>query len=132
MGEISPKAVELALAALEQGLSEFEQYPQLLTLRDGVIQRFEFTMDTSRQLLVRVLREVFGIEEANARKDTFREAAKLGLVADAESWMAHMAARNRTSHTYDSKIAEQVFAQVPRLLPDVRDLLQRLSPHVAA
>jgi len=131
MPEISVKPVELALAALELGLLEYEQYPQLLTLRDGVIQRFEFTMDNSRQLLVRVLKEVFGIEEANAKKDTFREAAKLGLIADAESWLAHLAARNRTSHTYDSAIAEQVFAHIPSLLPDVRDLLERLRSHVA-
>ena len=128
--DISAQAVEMALAALEQGLSEYEQYPQLLTLRDGVIQRFEFVMDTSRQLLVRVLREIFSMEEATAKKDTFREAAKLGLIADVESWMAHLAARNQTSHTYDSKIAEEVFAHVPSILPDVKDMLQRLQPHV--
>lgn len=129
--KISTAAVEQALAALEEGLREHAQYPQVLTVRDGVIQRFEFVMDTSRQLLVRVLKEIFAIEESTARKDTFREAAKLGLIADAESWLAHLSARNQTSHTYDSKIAAQVFAHVPSLLPDVRDMLQRLRPHVA-
>jgi nucleotidyltransferase substrate binding protein (TIGR01987 family) len=128
--KISIKAVELALAALEEGLRENAAYPQLLTTRDGAIQRFEFVVDTSRQVLLRVLKEVFGLSEATAQKDTFREAAKLGLVADGESWIAHVNARNRTSHTYDSKIAEQVFAHVPTILPDARDLLKRLRPHV--
>lgn len=128
---ISLEALDLATTALEQGLLEHSQYPQLLTVRDGVIQRFEIAMDVSRQLVVRVLKEVFDIEEAVARKDTFREAAKLGLVADAEAWIGHVNARNRTSHTYDSEIANQVFAHIPSFLPDVRDLQQRLKKHVA-
>lgn len=130
MSEISIEALKLAIAALEQGLSEHEQYPQLLTVRDGVIQRFEIAMDVSRQLMIRVLKEVFFLDAASAQ-DTIREAAKFGLIADAEAWMGHLAARNRTSHTYDSAIADQVFAHVPSFLPDARDLYKRLLRHVA-
>lgn len=131
MSEISIEALKLSIAALEQGLSEHEQYPQLLTVRDGVIQRFEIAMDVSRQLMIRVLKEVFLLDAASAQKDTIREAAKFGLIADAEAWMGHLASRNRTSHTYDSVIADQVFAHVPLFLPDARDLYNRLLPHVA-
>lgn len=131
MSELSVNALELALAALKQGLQENQQYPHLLTTRDGVIQRFEIAMDVSRQILIRVLKEVFGLEEAPAKKDTFREAAKVGLIADTEAWIGHLAARNRTSHTYDSVIAAQVFAHIPSFVPDAQDLLRRLKPHVA-
>jgi len=131
MSELSFEALELSIAALEQGLVEHEQYPQLLTVRDGVIQRFEIAMDVSRQLMIRVLKEVFFLDAASAQKDTIREAAKFGLIADAEAWMGHLAARNRTSHTYDSEIADQVFAHIPSFLPDARDLYKRLLPHVA-
>lgn len=131
MSEISIEALKLAIAALEQGLSEHEQYPQLLTVRDGVIQRFEIAMDVSRQLMIRVLKEVFLLDAASAQKDTIREAAKFGLIADAEAWMGHLASRNRTSHTYDSAIADQVFAHIPSFLPDARDLYQRLLRHAA-
>ena len=131
MSGLSFEALELSIAALEQGLIEHEQYPQLLTVRDGVIQRYEIAMDVSRQLMIRVLKEVFFLDAASAQKDTIREAAKFGLIADAEAWMGHLAARNRTSHTYDSVIADQVFAHIPSFLPDVRDLHQRLLPHVA-
>ncbi|MFA5703262.1 MAG: HI0074 family nucleotidyltransferase substrate-binding subunit [Advenella sp.] len=130
MSDISTRAVKMAVAALEQGLREHAEYPHLQTTRDGVIQRFKFVVDTSRQLLVRVLKHVFNLSEATVQKDTFREVAKLGLVAEAENWIAHVNARNRTSHTYDSAIAEQVFAHVPSVLPDARDLLQRLQPYV--
>lgn len=131
MSELSFEALELSIAALEQGLVEHEQYPQLLTVRDGVIQRFEIAMDVSRQLMIRVLKEVFFLDAASAQKDTIREAAKFGLIADAEAWMGHLAARNRTSHTYDSAIADQVFAHIPSFLPDARDLFKRLLPHAA-
>jgi nucleotidyltransferase substrate binding protein (TIGR01987 family) len=131
MSELNFAALELAIAALEHGLKEHEEYPQLLTVRDGVIQRFEITMDVSRQLMIRVLKEIFSLDAASAQKDTIREAAKYGLIADAEAWMTHLAARNRTSHTYDSVIANQVFAHIPSFLPDARDLLQRLRTHAA-
>lgn len=131
MSELSIEALRLAIAALEQGLVEHEQYPQLLTVRDGVIQRFEIAMDVSRQLMIRVLKEVFSLDAASAQKDTIREAAKFGLIADAEAWMGHLAARNRTSHTYDSVVADQVFAHIPSFLPDARDLFKRLLPHAA-
>ena len=129
--KLSIEALRLATKALEQGLIEHAQYPQLLTVRDGVIQRFETAMDLARQLSVRALKEVFAMEEAIARKDTFREAAKLGLVADAEAWIAHINARNRTTHTSDSEIAAQVFAHIPSFLHDANDLIERLQKHVA-
>ena len=130
MTTISTRAVTMALEALEQGLEENAKYPELLTTRDGVIQRFEFVVDTSRQLLVRVLKEVFHLSEASVQKDTFREAGKLELVADAERWIAHINARNRTSHSYDAQIAAMVFAHVPSVIPDAKDLLERLRPYV--
>jgi nucleotidyltransferase substrate binding protein (TIGR01987 family) len=129
MSDLSFEALELATAALEQGLKEHEEYPQLLTVRDGVIQRFEIVMDVSRQLMIRVLKDVFFLDAASAQKDTIREAAKYGLIADAEAWMGHLAARNSTSHAYNSEIAKQVFAHIPSFLPDAKDLLQRLRIH---
>lgn len=130
MTTINTDALEQTVAALEQGLQDYAQYP-LLIVRDGVIQRFEVAMDTARQTVLRLLKELFFIEEANARKDTFREAAKLGLIADAEAWIGYVNARNSTSHTYNSSIAEQVFAQIPAFVADAYDLIKRIKPHVA-
>ena len=124
-------ALERAVTALEEGLREYAQYPHLLTVRDGVIQRYEIALDVARQLTVRVLKDVFGIDEAPASKDTFREAARLGLVADAQAWIGHLNARNRTSHTYVSEMAELVFRHIPTFPADARDLLRRLEAHVA-
>lgn len=129
--ELSFDALEKAIAVLEEGLLEHAQYPQLLTVRDGVIQRFEVAVDVSQKLMKRVLLDVFRIDAARVQKNTAREAASMGLIADAEAWIGHINARNETSHTYDSAKANQVFQTVPGFLPDARDLLARLKNAVA-
>lgn len=129
--ELSFAALEKAIAVLEEGLLEHAPYPQLLTVRDGVIQRFEVAADVSQKLMRRVLLDVFNIDAARVQKNTAREAASMGLIADAEVWIGHINARNETSHTYDSAKADQVFQTIPGFLPDARDLLARLKNAVA-
>lgn len=127
MSDLSFDALEQAIAAIEQGLTEHAQYPQLLTVRDGVIQRFEVALDVSQKLMKRVLREVYQMEPARIAKNTAREAADIGLIADAEAWIGYIDARNDNSHTYNAEVAGRVFAQVPAFLADARDLLKRLN-----
>jgi nucleotidyltransferase substrate binding protein (TIGR01987 family) len=134
--EISFEALHLAVNALEEGLGDYQyaketQSRLLLIARDGAIQRFEVTMDLARQVVVRVLKEVYRLDEASAKRGWIREAAKLGILVDAESWFGFLSARDRTLHTYDSKIAAEVFGQIPIFLVHVRDLLKRLPSHVA-
>lgn len=129
--KISFENLEKSIAVLEEGLLEHAQYPQLLTVRDGVIQRFEVTVDVSQKLMRRVLLDVFRMEPARVQKNTAREAALMGLIADAEAWIGYINARNDTSHTYDNAKANQVFQSIPGFLPDARDLLQRLKNAVA-
>ena len=58
MSDLNFDALALSIAALEQGLEEYAQYPQLLTVRDGVIQRFEVAVDISQKLMRRVLQRL--------------------------------------------------------------------------
>lgn len=136
MSDISLAALQLAVNAVEEGLNDYlyaeESRSRLLLItRDGAIQRFEVAMDLTRQLLIRVLKEKYAMDEASAKRGWIREAAKLGMIADAESWFGFLSARDRTSHTYDSEIAASVFAQIPEFLINSRNLLQRLPAHVA-
>lgn len=137
MSEISLEALHLAVQAVEDALNDYhyaeETQPRLLlSVRDGAIQRFESAMDLSRKLILRVLKEKFALDDIAANNKTFiREGARFGLIADAEAWMRHLEARNRTSHTYDAQLAEQVFAKIPAFLPDARDLLVRLNDAIA-
>lgn len=122
------EALENAIAAVELGLLDHQKFPELLTVRDGVIQRFEIAMDLSRKMILRVLKNSYALDDLAANNKTFiREGARFGLIADAESWMRHLDARNNASHTYDAVLAAQVFAGVPKFLGDARDLLARLK-----
>ncbi|MCW5238318.1 nucleotidyltransferase substrate binding protein [Verminephrobacter eiseniae] len=126
MVELNFDALKLSITALEQGLEEHAQYPQLLTVRDGVIQRFEVAIDISQKLIRRVLQEVYQMEPARIAKNAMREAAGMALIADAERWIGHIDARNEISRTCDTSKAEAVFERIPGFLPDARDLLKRL------
>lgn len=136
MSKISLEALHLAVNAVEESLDDYRyaeetQSRLLLSVRDGAIQRFEVAMDLTRQLVIRVLKEKYAMDEASAKRGWIREAAKLGMIADAESWFGFLSARDRTSHTYDSKTATEVFGQIAEFLTNVRDLLQKLPSHVA-
>ncbi len=59
MSRLNLDALELAVGAVAQGLVEYQQYPMLLTIRDGVIQRFEIAMNLSWKLMQRALRDIY-------------------------------------------------------------------------
>ena len=129
MSKIQLDSLGKAIAALETGFAEQAACPELLTIRDGVIQRFEISMDLSWKTTMRVLREVYGVQSSNVltKKDIFRQAAKYQLLDDPEAWFGHYEALNDTSHIYDSDVAPQTFARARLFLADARLLLQRLK-----
>jgi len=96
--------------------------------RDGVIQRFEYSMDLSWKLIQRYLKIYTEIDEASLRtkKDLFREAARLKLITNAEAWIGHYEARNETSHVYNLETAKAVFERAAMFLPDAKELLESL------
>lgn len=85
--------------------------------KQGLIQSFEFTHELAWNLLQDYL-EYQGYNRIIGSRDATRLAFKNGLIADGESWMAMIQARNQTTHTYNQNIAENV----------VRDILERFFP----
>ena len=132
MTQIDYASLRAALMALELGFAEHAAYPQLLTVRDGVIQRFEIAMDLSWKLLQRTLKVRFEVTESEllTKKDIFRQAAKFDLIADTERWFGHYDARNETSHIYDNAIAEAAFARARIFLEDAKITLAKLEKTV--
>ena len=128
MSRLSVAALEKALQNLEQGFDEAKQFPQLLTVRDGVIQRFEIAMDLSWKLMQRALKSVYGVEENDilSKKDIFRQAARYQLIENAETWFGHYEARNTTSHIYDGEAAGKVFERAKLFVTDARISLERM------
>jgi nucleotidyltransferase substrate binding protein (TIGR01987 family) len=117
-----------ALAQLADGLQKAADEPRDELRRDGVIQRFEYSHELAMKSIRRVLETVFGdAVDSMAYNDVLRTAAERGLIRDAEKWYLYRAARNKTSHTYDAKIANEVFDAARDFLEDARFLLTRLD-----
>jgi nucleotidyltransferase substrate binding protein (TIGR01987 family) len=85
-------------------------------------------MDLALKFLQRYLKMHLQIDESviRSKKDLFREAARLKIIDDAESWIAHYEARNATSHNYNQEIANRVYAESLLFLQDVKKLMEVL------
>ena len=97
----------------ERPLSELEQ--------QGLIQGFEYTHELVWNVLKDYLEEQ-GFVSVLGSKGATREAFKNGLVEDGEAWMDMIKARNLTSHTYKTEVAEDI----------VKDILGRFYPALIA
>lgn len=122
----------LILSPLQKALSSLKlalAQPKDEFVRDAVIQRFEYTYELSWKLLKRYLEESLGSATVDAfsRKDLFRVGGEQGLIDDVEVWFAYHRARNETSHTYDEKMAEQIYAVARRFADDAEKLLMALE-----
>jgi nucleotidyltransferase substrate binding protein (TIGR01987 family) len=93
-------AVELSKT---RNLSELEKI--------GTIQAFEFT----HELAWNVLKDYFeyqGNTSITGSRDASREAFQKGLLSDGEVWMEMIKSRNKTSHTYNKIVAEEIVLKI--------------------
>lgn len=98
-------------------------------VRAGVIQTFEVAYEQCWKIMRRWLEQnpVAGDPSGATMRQIYRLAAKSGLIDDVDAWMEFHEARNRTSHTYDCKVAEAVFELSIRFLPAAKLALQALE-----
>ena len=115
------KAIASLDAALKQVKNEF--------IRDSVIQRFEQPYELAWKLLARQLETDLGKETVDifSRKELFRIGAQKGFIDDVAQWILYHNCRNITSHTYNDKVAEDVYNAAINFLPDARKLLVKLN-----
>ncbi len=127
--DLSPLAN--AVARLDEGLARWRSDTADAQIRDGLIQRFEFTYDLSHKFLRRALEEAAANPEAVDRMtfpELVRTAAEQGLLASGwPEWRTWREMRNITSHTYDEAKALQVAEAIPGFLQESRALLARLQ-----
>lgn len=92
----------------------------------GVVKAFEICYELSRKIMKRIL-EFRGVEAETAR-DVFREAARLKLLTDAESWFSYIKKRNITFHAYQQEILDDLFANTAQeFLKDLDYLLKQIE-----
>jgi nucleotidyltransferase substrate binding protein (TIGR01987 family) len=128
MEKILIEPLNKAFSCLIEGMKEFEQTHNDL-IRDGCIQRFEYTYELANKFIGRFLVGHFNINNDNSltHNQVLREAAKCGLVSDVELWFEFKKARNNTTHTYDEDNANKVIEVVPYFINEVKFLIKRFK-----
>jgi nucleotidyltransferase substrate binding protein (TIGR01987 family) len=100
-------------------------------MRDGVIQRFEYSFELSWKKLKRCL-EMYGLGTVDTlnNRDLFRIGFENGLLQNPEAWFHYLNDRNQTSHIYDPVVASGIFGSTAGFLSDAKFLLARLRKRV--
>jgi nucleotidyltransferase substrate binding protein (TIGR01987 family) len=117
----------------KKALSQLEKFIAKGKLNEleeqGLIQAFEYTHELAWNVLRDYLREMGHINLYGSR-DATREAFKLELIQDGETWMDMINDRNRTSHTYNQATADQIANNITQrffpLFLDLRDTMEKL------
>lgn len=120
-----------AVDRFEEGLETLAQDPENTLIRDGVIQRFEFTYELSHKMLKRYL-EATSANPDDIDSMTFQDLIRTGseqglLLSGWDKWRDFRQARTDTSHTYDEEKALNVVAELPAFLLESRYLLKQLQ-----
>lgn len=118
--------LQCAIQSLQEGLDAYGEHPAKI-VRDGVIQRFEFTCELAWKTVREFLLDQ-NFTEIDSPKATMRQAFAYGLISDQAGWTELLNARNHTSHIYDDATAEAIFHKIEKQFIQLfTELLQRLE-----
>lgn len=80
-------------------------------IKEGVIQRFEYTHELAWNVMKDFLTEIGDIKIFGS-KDATKEAFAANLIIDGDTWMDMIKSRNKTSHTYNEETADDIFFKI--------------------
>jgi nucleotidyltransferase substrate binding protein (TIGR01987 family) len=101
-------------------------------IQDGLIHRFKYT----HELACNVMKDYAayqGNPNVIGSRDAIREAFKMQLIKNGETWMDMIESRNKTSHTYIEETSNEIFGKILNeyypVFSEFRDLMkEKLSP----
>jgi nucleotidyltransferase substrate binding protein (TIGR01987 family) len=124
-----------AVRRLREGFERHKREPTDEQIRDGLIQRFEFTYELTHKMLKRYLKETAASPDEIDRMpfaDLVRSGNAQGLLrSDWPVWRRFREMRARTSHTYDAKVASQVASAIPGFLEEAEHFYAELQRRLA-
>ncbi len=127
-------ALENAISRLKEGLERYKRDITDIQIRDGLIQRFEFTYELSHKILQRYLESISptpGQYDAMPFEQLIRSGNEKGILSgDWACWRTYRQMRAKTSHTYDENIALQVVAGIPDFLKEAIYLRDQLKTRI--
>ena len=101
---------EKALKRLEEAINDSKKI-DLSSIRDGVIQRFEFTLELAWKTMKYYL-NYEGISDANSPRSTIRAGFNAELIKESKIWIDMIEDRNLTTHTYSQSTSDEIYDKI--------------------
>ena len=114
-----------ALSRLEAALAQTKTE----WTRDAAIQRFEFSFELAWKVVSACARAE-GLE-ARSPREALRVAHRLAWISDESLWLRMLDDRNRTSHTYNEAVAEEIFSRLATHAAALGTLRHRLASAIS-
>ncbi|KKO44326.1 nucleotidyltransferase [Arsukibacterium ikkense] len=120
-----------AIARLQEGWQRYQQDISDIQIRDGLVQRFEFTYEISHKMLKRYLEHSSAsLEQFDQMPfaDLIRSANEQGLLqGDWPVWRGYRDMRIKGVESYIDDIALQVIAIIPDFISEVEFMASKLK-----
>ena len=131
--DLSP--LDRAIDRLNEGLVRYQQDISDTQIRDGLIQRFEFSYEISHKMLKRYLEFASPTPEQYEEmmfQDLIRSGNEQGLLLGSwPDWKRYRSMRSKTSHTYVEDVALEVVGGIPTFLEEARYLRDQIKARLA-
>jgi nucleotidyltransferase substrate binding protein (TIGR01987 family) len=79
--------------------------------KQGLIKAFEFSYELAWKTLKDILKSR-AVQNILGPRDAIKKAFASDLIEDGETWLEMIDSRNRSSHTYDPRIADDVIQSI--------------------
>ena len=130
-GKLDFTSLRSALSRLAEGYKRYQSDVSDIQIRDGLIQRYEFTYEISHKMLKRHLEMTSANPEAFDAlpfADLIRTANEQSLLkSDWSAWKVFREMRAKTSHTYDEDIAQTVVKIIPAFIDEIEFLVRKFD-----
>lgn len=115
-----------ALQRLKEAATELQQRSASDVVRDGVIQRFEFTYELAWKSTKAYLEDI-GIVDKLSPKAVIKEAYAQKIILNEQNWLLMLQDRNMTSHVYEEEMAQEIAERIiVHYINEFELLLQKL------
>lgn len=115
-----------ALQRLKEAAVELEKSNASDVVRDGLIQRFEFTYELAWKTTKEYLQDQ-GIVDKNSPKAVIKEAYAQKLILNEKNWLLMLNDRNMTLHLYKEEMSKEIAERITKCyIKELDDLLNKL------
>jgi len=124
-------ALKNALQRLIDGYTRYQENTGDIQIRDGLIQRYEFTYEVSHKILKRYLETTSAsleIYDSMPFSDLIRSGNEQSLLlGNWNKWQVYREMRIKSSRADDEELALEVVSIIPEFILEAKELLKQLE-----